>query len=255
MEDICGKNKNGKWVCIKCMGQDHTFRDKVNYTTHINSNTHKEKMGERIKTKEETLIERNTELEARVKYLEKQIEALRIENKELKLEKQIEERIRREQPKLQTVEVGIPKNEVIEPKQKKPKLKEGSPERYLEETYKNPKNIFMEIQAYIENNEEGEISEILSNVSCSESIKPEIIQLIEYCKGSIFCINNKHYFFSFPHKQWVGIDIEMSIVIQQFNPLIDQLISLHRETYNSKFSKREIMETIFIPQTNKLWIL
>jgi len=252
MEGYCGKTKEGKWVCFKCMKPDHTFRDKVNYTTHINSNTHKERNGEKVKTNLDLLQEAND----RIKYLENKLEKAYAEIKELKLEKEVEDRVRREQPKhIEPPALCIPHNEVIEPNKKQKRSKEGNPEKYLEEVYPNPKNIFREIEMFLTNNEEGTISEILSNVSCEDSIKPELIQLIEYCKGSIFSVNNKQYFFAFTYKKWVDCDIDYSIVTDKFIPLIDHLIVLHKETYNSRLNKRDIIDTMFIPLTKKIWVL
>lgn len=259
MEELCGKSKEGKYYCKACIRPDPYFRDIHNYKVHINSKEHKLKCGlpiEEKKTKTELLQERNAELEERVKYLEGKLEKALAENKELKLEKEIENRIRKEQPKqIQLTQPVIPHNEVIEPDKKPKKSKEGNPEKYLEETYKNPKNIFREIEMYITNNDDGTISEIVSNVSCKDSIKPEIIQLVEYCKGSLFYINNKHYYFAFNYKKWVDCEVEMSIVIPKFIPLIEHLIVLHRDTYGSRLNKKEIIEDILIPQTKKLWCL
>jgi hypothetical protein len=258
MEEYCGKNKEGKWVCYKCKGLDFVFRDSERYKNHLVTINHKQLHGLPFekKTRTELLEEKNTELEDRIKYLENKLEKANAEIKELKLEKEVEERVKKEQLKhIELPALCIPHNEVIEPTKKQKKSKEGSPEKYLQETYPNPNNVLREIEMFLTNNEEGNISEILSNVSCEESIKPELIRLIEYCKGSLFSVNNKHYYFAFNYKQWVDCDIDMSIVTHKFTPLIDHLIILHRETYNSRLNKRDIIDTMFLPLTKKIWVL
>jgi uncharacterized C2H2 Zn-finger protein len=193
MENFCGKLENGKWVCYKCMGPDHTFRDKNKYTNHINNITHKKKFGEEAKTKKEIEQERNTELEERVKYLENKLEKALAEIKELKLEKQIEERIRKEQPKhIVEPALCIPHNEIIEPN-KKPKLKTiTDPVKYLTNKFQDNKDI-IDIEQDIDNMiDSNDFSKI--NLGFKD-LKTDIQSIFVYYtnKNSIFYINKNFY--------------------------------------------------------------
>jgi len=234
MEEYCGKTKEGKWVCYKCMGQDHTFRDKNKYDIHVNNNIHKRNFGEEIKSKKDLLQERNIELEARVKYLESKLEKALAENKELKMEKQIEERIRKEQSIIvQQPALSIPQNEIVKPvKIKKKDI--GNPIKYLTETYPSPINMFKEIHNW-KNGKDTGINEILENVT---DIKSELIQIIEYFKGSFFYINEDE---SYAHdgKEWSRL-YDNAMIDICFMDIINHLNVLYKEANNTSINGKEV---------------
>lgn len=234
MEEYCGKTKEGKWVCYKCMGPDHTFIDKYKHKLHLNSNTHKRNFGEEIKTKREIEQEELQEARDRIRYLEKQVEALRLKVKELEIEKEVEERVRKEQPKqIQQPALSIPQNEIVKPvKIKKKDI--GNPIKYLTETYPTPINMFQEIHNW-KNGKDTGINEILENVT---DIKSEVIQIIEYFKGSFFYINEDE---SYAHdgKEWSRL-YDNAMIDICFMDIINHLNVLYKEANNISINGKEV---------------
>jgi hypothetical protein len=248
MEGYCGKLENGKWVCHICNPITHHFRDEYNYGVHIKGSTHKKKIGEEVKSKKEILNNELEEARDRIRYLEKQLEEARLEIKELKLEKQIEERIRKEQPKhIVEPAMCIPHNEIVKPARIK-KKDIGNPIKYLTEIYPNPINIFQEIHNW-KNGKDTGINEILDNVT---DIKSEIIKVIEYFKGSFFYINEEE---SYAHdgREWNRL-YDNALLDQCFMFIINHLTALYKEKTNASINAKEVyIETLIqIKKINSL---
>ena len=239
MEGYCGKLENGKWVCHICNPLTHHFRDEYNYGVHIKGSTHKKKIGEEVKSKKEIINNELEEARDRIRYLEKQLEQARLEIKELKLEKQIEERIRKEQPKhIVEPALCIPHNEIVKPAKIK-KKDIGNPIKYLTETYPIPINIFQEIHNW-KNGKDTGINAILDNVT---DIKSEIIQVIEYFKGSFVYINEEE---SYAHdgKEWSRLH-DNSLLEHSFMNIINHLTTLYKEANNTSINQKEVyLETL-----------
>jgi hypothetical protein len=205
MGEFCGKTKEGKWVCYKCMGLDHMFRDKNKYDIHINNISHKKNFGEEVKTKKELEQEELQQARDRIRYLEKQVEALRLKVKELEIEKQVEERVRAEQPKIQTVEVGIPQNEVVEVKPKKPKLKTiTDPVKYLTNKFQEDDTI-IDIEQDIDNMlDSNDFSKIKLGF---KDLQRDIQSVFVYYtnRNNLFHINKNFYYYG--EYKWRTIEI------------------------------------------------
>ena len=267
-EKFCGKNRNGKWVCRLCNGEDHTFRDEGNFKIHINGGTHKKNCGMEIKTKSVLKDEEINSLKGEIESLKKQLDEVsklliesRAEVKYLKTEKKTPPVIQLKEQQVipQVTQLVIPKNEVVkvskEEKERKPRKKMSIEKFYewIEKEY--PPGDRLSFCNFIGIDDTAEIYNddnypIYFTMTNPKTIKPELDKIINNIEGSIYWVPDLDTFFMIAgRKFWTHmIDPEQDIIMY-FKLIIHNLVQNHRETFPDNSYSPEYNTTILL---NKL---